>query len=78
MRPRDECIRYIVRETDDLEGPLDDECFNDFLEHVKKDGLGEMSREELRALCIAALRRNRLDELDRVIDGGDNDGQNKD
>lgn len=79
MKPRDECMYYLVRESFNAdmsrrrEMPVKmekDVYFNDVLEHVRTGGLTGLAKVEIDCLIEAARRRNRLPELDAAIKAG--------
>jgi hypothetical protein len=69
LKPRDECLYYLVREMGGLGIKAKDIYFENILQHVIKDGLKDMCYIEIDALMIAAKERGRLPELDAAVDG---------
>ncbi len=70
LKPRDECLYYLIREMDGLGTKAKSIYFDDAVEHVRRDGLTDMSHLEVRALVMAARERGRLNELDRAVEMG--------
>lgn len=68
MKPRDECLYYLVREMDGLGIKAKDIYFEDMLRHVRQDGLRGMRQIEVRAAIAAADQRGRLGELDKAVE----------
>ena len=70
MKPRDECIYYLVREMGGLGIRAKDVYFEDMLKHIGQDGLTGMRRLEIKAVVMAADERGRLGELDEAVEVG--------
>ena len=70
LKTRDECIYYLVREMGGLGTKAKPIYFDDAVEHVRRDGITDMSHLEVRALVMAARERGRLNELDRAVEMG--------
>lgn len=70
LKPRDECLYYLVREMGGLGAKAKPIYFEDAVEHVRRDGLTDMSHLETRALVMAARERDRLEELDEAVAAG--------
>ena len=70
MKPRNECVYYLVREMGGLGAKAKEIYFEDMLEHIRKDGLGEMLRIEFTGILEAARIRGRLDELETAMKEG--------
>lgn len=69
MKPRSECLYYLVREMGDLGVKAKDIYFDDVLQHVREGGLKGMRNIEIQALVMAARQRGRLPELDAAVSG---------
>ncbi len=70
MKPRNECVYYLVREMGGLGIKAKEIYFEDMLEHIRKDGLGDMLRIEITGILEAARIRGRLDELEAAMKEG--------
>ena len=70
LKPRDECLYYLVREMGGLGPRAEDIYFEDVLEHVRRSGLAGMRPIEESALINAAYIRDRLKDLDMAVEGG--------
>lgn len=68
MKPRNECLYYLVREMDNLGVKAKDIYFEDILRHVRQDGFNDMRRLEIRAVFFAAGCRGRLEELNKAVE----------
>ncbi len=81
LKPRDECLYYLVREMDGLGVKAKDIYFEDALQHIKESGLIDMRHIETIALIDAARERGRLSELEAAVSASskleDTSGRNK-
>lgn len=68
MKPRDECLYYLVREMDDLGIRAKDVYFKDMIDHVKQTGLDGMRPVEIQAIVWAAIARGKEEELDSAVE----------
>ena len=75
MKPKGECSYYLVREMCGLGIKAKEIYFNDMLNNIRKDGLKDMCRLEIRALIMAAEQRGRLDELDAAVEAAREKGE---
>lgn len=67
MKPRNECAYYLVREMGGLGTKAKEIYFEDMLKHIRKNGLKNMRLIEARAVIMAALERDRLDDLRQAV-----------
>ena len=63
----DECLYYLVREMGGLGIKAKEIYFEDMLEHIRKNGLKNMRLIEARAVIMAALERDRIDDLRQAV-----------
>lgn len=73
LKPRDECLYYLVREMGGLGVKAKDIYFDNMLEHVRKDGFKNICKLEVKAVIMAAEQRGRLQELDEAVEMGCNE-----
>ena len=70
LKPRNECLYYLVREMGGLGVKAKDVYFEDALEHVRQRGFEGMAQIEVGAMVRAAMARGRVEELDRIVEEG--------
>lgn len=63
LKPRDECLYYLVREMYGLGPKASSAYFDGILEHIQREGTAGMRGIELAAVAEAARIRDRLSEL---------------
>jgi len=67
LKSRDECLYYLVREMGGLGAKAKEIYFDEMLSHIRRDGLKNMCRLEIKAMVMAAEQRGRLQDLDAAV-----------
>jgi hypothetical protein len=71
IKPRDECLYYLIREGGGLGIKAKPVYFEDMLRHLRKDGIVNMSHLDIVSTILAAKTRGRLNDLDKAVDEGE-------